>query len=83
MRAVVKDIKPREGYDRWATGYDTYDNPLIALEEPVVAELLGSVRGLHIEHISEHIVDEDLLKRSRSAEKWFGLPFLLVLKLTK
>lgn len=36
------------GYDRWAEIYDTEDNPLIALETPRVAALLGDVRGLAI-----------------------------------
>ena len=43
------DVLPtREGYDRWASIYDTESNPLIGLEEPRVAELLGDVRGLTI-----------------------------------
>lgn len=37
-----------EGYDRWAAIYDTEDNPLIAMEEPEVARLLGEVRGLEV-----------------------------------
>lgn len=41
-------VGPREGYDRWAPGYDAYDNPLIALEEPVVRRLIGEVRGLAV-----------------------------------
>ncbi len=46
------DILPaREGYDRWAAIYDDEDNPLIALEEPQVAGLLGDVRGLSIADI--------------------------------
>jgi malonyl-CoA O-methyltransferase len=43
------DVLPtRDGYDRWAEIYDKEDNPLIALEEPRVRELLGSVKGLRI-----------------------------------
>ncbi|MBL8745681.1 MAG: class I SAM-dependent methyltransferase [Phycisphaerae bacterium] len=41
-------LPTREGYDQWASVYDTDGNPLIALEEPRVAELLGEVRGLSI-----------------------------------
>ena len=41
-------LPTREGYDRWAACYDDEDNPLIALEEPKVAELLGPVSGLRI-----------------------------------
>jgi len=36
----------RGGYDRWAGLYDHEMNPLLALEEPVVREALGDVRGL-------------------------------------
>jgi malonyl-CoA O-methyltransferase len=35
----------RSGYDRWAVVYDHDANPLIALEEPVVHDALGDVRG--------------------------------------
>lgn len=41
-------LSTREGYDRWAGLYDQEDNPLIAIEEPVVAGLLGDIPGLHI-----------------------------------
>jgi malonyl-CoA O-methyltransferase len=36
------------GYDQWAAIYDSDANPLPALEEPLVRELLGDVRGLEI-----------------------------------
>jgi SAM-dependent methyltransferase len=36
------------GYDRWAEIYDEDDNPLVALEEPVVDGLLGEVAGLDV-----------------------------------
>jgi malonyl-CoA O-methyltransferase len=36
----------RTGYDRWSEIYDHELNPLVALEEPVVREALGEVRGL-------------------------------------
>lgn len=35
-----------EGYDQWASCYDTDGNPILALEEPRVDELLGDVKGL-------------------------------------
>jgi malonyl-CoA O-methyltransferase len=38
----------RTGYDRWAEIYDHEQNPLIALEEPVVREALGEVSGLSV-----------------------------------
>ena len=44
----VDRLSTREGYDRWSACYDEEDNPLIALEEPKVAELLGPVSGLRI-----------------------------------
>lgn len=46
------DVLPtRDGYDRWAEIYDSEDNPLVALEEPRVKELLGDVRGLRVADI--------------------------------
>ncbi|HMO35169.1 MAG TPA: class I SAM-dependent methyltransferase [Gemmatales bacterium] len=35
------------GYDRWAAVYDHDDNPLPALEQPVMQEALWPVEGLH------------------------------------
>jgi malonyl-CoA O-methyltransferase len=49
--AAINHLSTREGYDRWSSIYDGEDNPLIAMEEPVVAELLGEVRGLEIADI--------------------------------
>ena len=47
--AVTAEILPTQaGYDHWASVYDTDGNPLLALEEPRVDELLGDVRGLTI-----------------------------------
>jgi ubiquinone/menaquinone biosynthesis C-methylase UbiE len=46
--SAVDRLPTREGYDRWAACYDAEDNPLIAVEEPKVAELLGPVSGLRI-----------------------------------
>ena len=36
----------RSGYDRWALVYDYDANPLSALEEPLMKEAAGDVRGL-------------------------------------
>src|SRR5438128_9514141 len=47
----IELLPVREGYDRWAEIYDEEDNPLLALEEPCVAEMLGDVRGLRIADI--------------------------------
>jgi ubiquinone/menaquinone biosynthesis C-methylase UbiE len=50
--ASEAEILPvRDGYDRWAEIYDDEDNPLLLLEEPRVAQLLGDVRGLRIADI--------------------------------
>jgi malonyl-CoA O-methyltransferase len=46
------DVLPtRDGYDRWAEIYDGDNNPLVALEEPWVDQLLGDVRGLIVADI--------------------------------
>lgn len=42
------NLPTREGYDQWSAVYDTDGNPLIALEEPRVAELMGPVNGLEV-----------------------------------
>ncbi len=39
-------VDVREGYDRWSTSYDTYGNPLIALEESETRGFLGDTSGL-------------------------------------
>jgi len=44
-------IDTRSGYDRWAEIYDAEDNPLVGVEQPQVARLLGDVRGLDIADI--------------------------------
>lgn len=44
----VEVLPTRDGYDRWASIYDEENNPLIALEEPLVARLLGDVEGLSV-----------------------------------
>src|SRR5215212_7758758 len=41
-------LPAREGYDRWAPVYDHDANPLQALEEPHLRELVGDVRGLSV-----------------------------------
>lgn len=38
----------RDGYNRWAEVYDHDLNPLVALEEPVMHELLGDPSGKHV-----------------------------------
>jgi len=41
-------LPTQEGYDRWAEVYDDDGNPLIALEEPEVDQLLGDIGGLDV-----------------------------------
>lgn len=48
ISAERRTLPTREGYDQWSAVYDTDGNPLIALEEPRVAELLGDVHGLTV-----------------------------------
>jgi malonyl-CoA O-methyltransferase len=38
--------------------------------------------GLHIAHLSEHSVGEDLVARTPRAEKYLGWPMLFLMKLT-
>jgi malonyl-CoA O-methyltransferase len=44
-------LPAREGYDRWSGIYDGEDNPLILVEEPLAAQVLGDVRGLDVADI--------------------------------
>ena len=49
MNPIERIVVPtRDGYDRWADVYDGDRNPLVLLEEPHVARLLGDVRGLSV-----------------------------------
>ena len=45
---VAGELPTREGYDRWSADYDRDGNPLIAMEEPEVARLVGPVAGLTV-----------------------------------
>lgn len=38
----------KAGYDRWSAVYDRDGNPLQAIEEPVVRDILGNVGGLDV-----------------------------------
>jgi len=42
------EMNVREGYAEWSKQYDGEPNPLIALEEPVVLELIGDVAGMAV-----------------------------------
>jgi malonyl-CoA O-methyltransferase len=41
-----RNLPTREGYDLWSAVYDHDQNPLVALEEPLLAAAIGEVRGL-------------------------------------
>lgn len=45
---AITPLPTREGYDRWASSYDAYDNPLIALEQPIIRERIGAVEDLDV-----------------------------------
>jgi ubiquinone/menaquinone biosynthesis C-methylase UbiE len=38
----------REGYRLWASTYDSYPNPLLALEQRIAAPFLGSLKGSRV-----------------------------------
>lgn len=42
---VRKNVPAREGYDRWAPSYDASPNPVVALDEVMLGELIGDVTG--------------------------------------
>src|SRR5262245_56468081 len=44
----VDHLPTKDGYDRWAEFYDADDNPLVALEGPLMRQLLGDVRGCSV-----------------------------------
>lgn len=44
----AEELPTRDGYDRWASFYDEYPNPLIAVETPEIRRLVGEVRGRQI-----------------------------------
>jgi malonyl-CoA O-methyltransferase len=46
--AASEVVPTSTGYDLWAASYDTDGNPLVAMEEPLVDQLLGDVRGLAV-----------------------------------
>jgi malonyl-CoA O-methyltransferase len=46
MERIV--VTTRDGYDRWSDIYDGDGNPLVLLEEPHIARLVGDVRGLSV-----------------------------------
>ena len=41
-------VAAREGYRLWAATYDSWPNPLLALEQRIAAPLLGSLKGSRV-----------------------------------
>lgn len=48
----VVNLPTKDGYDLWSEIYDTEDNPLIALEERMIRELLGDLHGQTVADIA-------------------------------
>jgi ubiquinone/menaquinone biosynthesis C-methylase UbiE len=48
MDATIDHVSAQDGYDRWSAIYDTDGNPLVALEQPLVEQLLGDIRRLQV-----------------------------------
>ena len=46
--ADLETVPVRQGYARWSETYDTQDNSLIILEEPLLRSLLGDVQELSV-----------------------------------
>ena len=42
---VVHQLSPEDGYQRWSISYDNDDNPLIEVEQPIVADLISRRRA--------------------------------------
>jgi ubiquinone/menaquinone biosynthesis C-methylase UbiE len=48
MGESVNVVGTGDGYRLWASTYDSYPNPLVALEQRIAAPLLGSLKGARI-----------------------------------
>ncbi len=61
------------------TGAVTYPE---SVPNQVSDYVMAAVRsGMRIEHLSEHLVDEDLIAKSERARRYLGWPLLLLMKL--
>jgi len=48
MGELVSLIGAGDGYSLWAATYDSFPNPLLALEQRIAAPLLGSLKGARV-----------------------------------
>ena len=44
----VIEVDTQEGYDQWSLTYDSTGNPLVAIEDRAINELLGDINGKKI-----------------------------------
>jgi ubiquinone/menaquinone biosynthesis C-methylase UbiE len=85
---IITDLHPelvRRGFH--ARFHETDDGPKYQISgayHPISSYVMAALgAGLRIEHMSEHIMDEETARRSVSARKWIGLPMLLAFKLAR
>jgi ubiquinone/menaquinone biosynthesis C-methylase UbiE len=71
---TIEHLPTAAGYDRWAEIYDAEDNPLIALEEPCVENLLGNVAGLAIADIGCG-TGRHAIRLAQAGARVYGLDF--------
>jgi malonyl-CoA O-methyltransferase len=74
MPEEIKILPVREGYNLWSEVYDTDGNPLVAMEEPLVDQLLGRVAGLKVADIGCGTGRHALRLAEAGAEVW-GVDF--------
>src|SRR5687767_14151773 len=48
MKTTTTPSSVFSGYDLWSTAYDELDNPLVAMAERALAELLPGLRGQRV-----------------------------------
>lgn len=70
----IRDVSTQEGYDLWSPTYDQGGNPLVVIEEPVLAQLLGSVVGLSILDVGCG-TGRHTLKLARAGARVTGIDF--------
>jgi ubiquinone/menaquinone biosynthesis C-methylase UbiE len=85
---LVSDLHPamrlvgtRAQFTDPATGRKTW--PAGARHQLSDYVIAAARAGLHIDHMSEHVVDEELAARSPRAQKYLGWPLLLLMRLRR